>query len=436
MKHLIATAVIVLFLFSCQKEMNVSTSNYSNNSNQFFENAKEKLRDSLSASDYASIDINQLFKSKDAQSDGYFVRVAFQNKNIAIDFILLKTDSLGNVRQGKIIHVKKTNDKSTTKSLSFQGQFIISTLNRKNEITKEVINGRWKNQSGTTSLLEEEPAGEQTLPDCVVTYYTPTGGVSTDWYWYGGFYDDYGGVSSGSTYTYGYAGGGGSSNSDGASTNNDNTLNIEVEPNDEGPIKVEDYTKCFSNVPDANATYQITLYADIPVNGDPSELFNTSTGQVGHSFIQLSKSSGGTSVQQNIGFYPETGWKSLSDYSVASKVVDNAGHEFNSSLTMSVSSTEFSQAITQIQTLADRDYNISTWNCTDFALSVFNAANTGEPLTIPQYMIPGTNTYANTPQGLYATMEGMKNIGNDSYGQINVPGICRYVGDSHGSCGN
>ena len=57
-------------------------------------------------------------------------------------------------------------------------------------------------------------------------------------------------------------------------------------------------------------------------------------------------------------------------------------------------------------------------------------------VTIPKYIIPGTDIYSNTPQGLYATIEGMKNIGNDSYGKIDIPGVGGYVGDSHGSCGN
>ena len=438
MKHLIATSVIVLFLFSCQKEMNVTPSDYLNNSNSFFVTVKEKLKDSLSKSDYAAVNTNQLFKSKDAQSNGYFVRIAFQNKDIATDFIILKTDSLGNIRQGKIVHVNKTNSKGSPKNLLFQGQFIINTLSRNNEIRKEIVNGRWKKQSSTTSLMEqEEPVGEQDLPEVVVTSYSYDGGYGGDWYWYGGFYDDYGGGGGGSTYTYGYSGEGSSSNT---STNTDNTIDIEIEPDDNDPIKVEDYIKCFSTVTDAGATYKITLLSDIPVNGDPSKIFDWSTNSPGHSFIELNKSGGGQSIQQNFGFYPETGWKAPFNVNVDSKIVDNAGHEYNASLSLTINSSQFQAALNKIQAISGNDYNITTWNCTDFALSVFNTASP-RPLTIPQFAIPTseypmptTITLSNTPQGLYEEIQSLQSSHSTLYGNTEIPGIAGYAGGSHGSC--
>lgn len=78
-----------------------------NKSTFFFQSVKAELRDSLSGSDYASIDTDKLYKSKDAQSNGCFVRIGLLHKEIATDFILLKTDTLGNIREGKIVHVEK-----------------------------------------------------------------------------------------------------------------------------------------------------------------------------------------------------------------------------------------------------------------------------------------------------------------------------------------
>ena len=285
--------------------------------------------------------------------------------------------------------------------------------------------------------MEEEPAEE--LPEVVVTSYSYDGGYTGDWYCYGDFYDDdY--SSGGGGYTYGYSGGGGGGTSTSATSHNDNTMVIEVEPDNADPIKVEDYIKCFSTVADANATYQITLLSDIPVNGDPSQIFNWSTNSPGHSFIQLVKSSGSQTVQQNIGFYPETGWKSLANLSVDSKIVDNAGHEFNASLSLNVNGSQFQAALNEIETLSTNDYNISTWNCTDFALSVFNAANSS-PLTIPQFAIPTseypmptTVTFSNTPQGLYDEIQSLQSSHSTMYGATEIPGVCGYVGESHGSC--
>lgn len=438
MKQLLALAVVGLCFFSCKKGTESLVYRSVISDELFFNSVKSELKDSLSSNDYSAMDVSKWYKSKDARSKYYFVRIAFSGKDLATDFILLKTDSIGDIKEGRIIHADKSNDIKNSNDLLFRGQFVINSLDRKLSVARQVINGRWKMSNTQNSLLEEEPAGTQDLPEVVVTSYGSDGSYGGDWYWYGGFYDyDYGYGGGGGGYTYGSSGGGGGSNT-GTTTppdHTDKTMNIEVEPNDNSPIKVSDYTKCFSTVPDANATYQITLYADIPVNGDPGQLFNYSTGEVGHSFVQLRKVSGNASVQQNIGFYPVTGWKSLSSANVDSKMVDNAGHEFNSSLTASVSSTEFQAALNEAQSISGRDYNIETWNCTDFALAVFNAANTGEPMTIPQFQIPGTNTYSNTPQGLFDTMKGFQNNGNDSYGKVDIPGVCGYVGDSHGSCG-
>ncbi len=438
MKQLLTIAVIGLCFFSCKKDISSANNSAVIPDESFFSAVKLELKDSLSNDDYVTMDETRWYKSKDTQTPNYFVRIAFQGKELATDFILLKTDSVGDIKDGRIIHANKVNDASNSNDLMFRGQFVINSLDRKLSVAREVVNGRWKKETNATSLMEEEPAGTQDLPEVVVTSYTSDGSYSGDWYWYGGFYDYSYSTGGGETgYTYGSSGGGGSST--GTTTppdHTDKTMNIEVESNDDSPIKVADYTKCFSTVPDANATYQITLYADIPVNGDPGQLFNYSTGEVGHTFVQLRKSSGSTSVQQNIGFYPVTGWKSLSSYNVDSKMVDNAGHEFNSSLTASVSSTEFQAALNEVQTISGKDYNIETWNCTDFALAVFNASNTGETLTIPKFQIPGTSTYSNTPQGLFDTMKGFQNNGNDSYGTVDVPGVCGYVGASHGSCGD
>ena len=191
MKHLIAATVVFLLLFSCKKEINYSVKGDSNSKDLFFQNVKTQLKDSLSANDYISIDTTQLFKSKDAQSDGCFVRVAFQKKNLATDFILLKTDSLDKITDGKIIHVDKTH-KGAKNDILFQGQFVTQSLNRTNTATKQVVNGRFKSAADNTAFMEEDPAGEQTLPDVVVTSYSDDGGYSGDWYWYGGFFADYG----------------------------------------------------------------------------------------------------------------------------------------------------------------------------------------------------------------------------------------------------
>ncbi len=429
MKRSLPIFFLFVLFFSCKKELAPPVNLPDTKNNRlFFQNVKSELKDSLSADDYRSIDINRLYKSKDAQGKGCFVRIGLLHKEIAIDFILLKTDTLGKIREGKIIHVDK--DKTNGNRTRFGGRFAIASLNRINTRFKTIVNGKLKAVSKGTDLLEAEaPVGEQTLPDCVITCYSTEGNNEGDWYCYSGFYNDYSGGGGG--YTFGYSGGGGSS----TAGNEDNTIVVKVEPNDNSAIKVDDYLKCFSTIPDANASYKISIFSDLPVNGDPSQLFDVASGSGGHSFIQLVKSNGNMTVQQNVGFYPVTGWKSLSNINVGGKIVDNAGHEFNASLSTFISSTQFQAELKEIQAVEGRDYEITTWNCTDFALDIFNAGSSN-PLTIPQYCIPGTYQYTNTLQALYVTIQRLQLADNDSFGATEIPGVSGWVGDSHGSCAN
>ena len=436
MKHLIVVVSAVVLLFSCKKDMEYKATNSLQSAPQsFFKTIQNELKDSLSASDYSKVNFTQLFKSKDVQGGSYFVRIGLLNLSFTTDFILLKTDSLGNITGGRLIHVDKEMF-DTPKQNKFNGRFTISSLNRKQNNTREVINGKWKVSSSTTAKSQpvpdgNEPAGEQTLPDVVVTSYYIDGGISIDWYWLAGLYSGGGGGSSNNTYTYGAATGGGGNG--GTAPNEDSTIDIEFEPTDNFAIDVSKYIKCFSTVSDINATYQVSIYSDIPVDNDPSEMFNWSTGSPGHSFIQLTKSSGGISVQQYFGFYPQVGWKVLGRYPTASKMVDNGGHEFNASLTKTINGTQFQTTIKRMESLEAEDYDIITWNCTDFALSVYNASSIA-PLTIPKYKTEGSGELMNTPQGLYNEIKLLQASGITTQGTPSVPQSAGHAGDSHGSC--
>ena len=88
-------------------------------------------------------------------------------------------------------------------------------------------------------------------------------------------------------------------------------------------------------------------------------------------------------------------------------------------------------ATNQVRTLEQNAYNLSSFNCTDFALTVFNAA--GANLTIPKYQIPayGSTSGSNTPQGLYNKLMEMGAAGNTG---VQTNGAKGYAGTSHGPC--
>ncbi|MGV3766816.1 MAG: hypothetical protein ACO1NW_11865 [Chitinophagaceae bacterium] len=202
-------------------------------------------------------------------------------------------------------------------------------------------------------------------------------------------------------------------------------------------IDLNAYLSCFESLPDQNANCEIELLTDIPVNDNPYVLTEINSLSPGHTFLRLLKSSGGKTVQQVIGFYPESGYKAvLNDAPVASKAVDNTGHEFNASITTSVSAADFRLAIKKITENATKGYSIKDFNCTHFALEAFNAARGQHPLSVPTFVLPGGTTSAGSisPHSLYIALEKMIEDNHPEASKIQIPGIAGYVGNSNGPC--
>lgn len=438
MKNLYIFLIMLMLFGGCKKEMEINNASLQDENNSsvqtsYLAHIKTSLKDSLTPSDFASINFNRVFKSKDVASENYFVRLALINKAIANDFILLKTDSIGNIIRGRIVHVqKKINTKLNLKTSNIV--FVSTSLDRKK--IEYIRNDNKRNDNKKPDIFmapPSAPAPEGTLPDCVVTGHTYNGSPGANWY----FLDVLvgGNVFGGGIYTYGasdpeiHGGAGGG-------IYEDETENISYESITPS-INLMQYLNCFSKLLDQGANYKITIFTDLPVNDNPNELFDFKTGACGHTFIQLYKSNGSTSIQQNIGFYPESGWKSIeANAPVNSKLADNAGHEFNASLAITVDAAHFQNALNEIQYLGNSKYDIDNFNCTDFALRVFNEA---APLlvSIPQYHIPGGmyGELSNTPQGLYNELSTLNQTGGYSrYGEITIPGVAGYSGISHGPC--
>jgi hypothetical protein len=79
-------------------------------------------------------------------------------------------------------------------------------------------------------------------------------------------------------------------------------------------------------------------------------------------------------------------------------------------------------------------YDIDDYNCTDFALEVFNYTRPADPIEIPRYDLPGgmAPNGSNTPQGLYHRIKGMQSGAEKS--NINIRGVKGYAGNSDGPC--
>lgn len=193
---------------------------------------------------------------------------------------------------------------------------------------------------------------------------------------------------------------------------------------DESPqqeaINLDEYLKCFDNIPDAGASFSVKVLVDIPVDNNPSSLINlTSDGlSVGHVFLSITKTNGYQSANQVVGFYPATGYKSVTLNPVASKIADDgksgAGHEYNASLTLDGwNAAEFKALLNQLRYNSLMNYEIDGFNCAAFVASSLNAIRPG---TLASVGISGVNPLNATgvinipwsPNGIYNYLADLK----------------------------
>jgi hypothetical protein len=126
------------------------------------------------------------------------------------------------------------------------------------------------------------------------------------------------------------------------------------------------YFRCLrSNVP---AT--LTIYADQPRPGSNAPVYGT---DVGHSWLSISQSAVGKTFTRVFGYYPETGASPMepSDHGV---LVNDAGHEYDVSLSIPITALELAQILNYINTKLPATYDLNDFNCTDFVIDACRAA--------------------------------------------------------------
>ena len=422
------------------------------------------LKDSLENIPLSTVDFDHAIRSVLDSGRINFIRIPFKGTSIKEAFLLINTDEKGNCLSGVVVHVTNDNKDKTNKNLN--GIIHISSLKQKEIKQHKIINGfivnKEKNNNNNNDFVKADDSN--TLPEVIVVGYIYSTGVTwSEWmslldiYGSSG-YDIYGG----SANTGGGSSNGGygyyspldpfegtthypeyNDNGDGMPTDDDipsdDTRVIEYEPvASVAAIALDTYLQCFSTIADVGSTCSIEIFSDLPVDGEPNTFFNWENGSPGHSFLQIKKSNGMQSIQQNIGFYPNQGWKSIATPApIPGKFVDNAGHEFNASLKMSLTPEELQSIINEMLYLKNSiKYDIDENNCTDFALHIFNFVRPGDPILIPKYDIPGgmAPTGTNTPQGLYQKLFSMKEEGGPEAANITLPGVFGWVGNSNGPC--
>jgi hypothetical protein len=357
------------------------------------------LQKKLSAADYSSLDLSKATKIPYPSGEVLY-RIPIMGRKLSEAFLLIGIDANQRVTKGTFIGITETNDNDP---FHFNGRIEFRALNNQ-VLTCPITNGKVQYPKNKAAR-EAEPELEEVIIIC--TYPPDTGIEWSTWMNLLALLNR-SSVNDVGWYTEMTGGGGGGTYSDPTQP----PIQIDEEhPEYKDAVDPKKYIDCFSNVPDNGASFQITIAADIPIDSDPNSFFSWKDGSPGHTYIELYKLGGsGGAVIQALGFYPNAGWKLIATDNTDAKVADDGSHEYNAKYTINVNASQFQSALTAIQTLSTKQYNINNFNCVDWALGVINAAGAG--LSISKYVIPGNTTLSNTPQGLYKKISELAANGN------------------------
>lgn len=129
-------------------------------------------------------------------------------------------------------------------------------------------------------------------------------------------------------------------------------------------------------------------------------------------------------ITQSFGFYPKSEPSILDPFaSVSSAIKDNGGNEYNAAIEMTITDDQFTLLKNIAISRSTLPYNLDSYNCTSYALDVFNSVRTS-PIEILPYKVtlpsdpgaygssdPNTITIDKSPQMLFNKIQEMKNAG-------------------------
>lgn len=182
---------------------------------------------------------------------------------------------------------------------------------------------------------------------------------------------------------------------------------------DHQAINIKDYTKCFENIPNAGASYKISVQVQEPFENSD---WNYGKNGVGHTAITLTKTgSNGESITQTIGFYPAD-----NKFVGPSKIVDNATNDpINFTIQMNfdlgVNGERFNSIINYISN-PPKIYELMGMNCTYFINEACKKGGIALPSAwsnIAGFMDPLNVARVMTPAGLAQSLRNLKNNGDN-----------------------
>jgi hypothetical protein len=155
---------------------------------------------------------------------------------------------------------------------------------------------------------------------------------------------------------------------------------------------IKTYFQCFTNVGGTDHLYTVTVCVDQPDPGTRTPWAFTSGGSsgstqannivnTGHTFLILSETYGSTTITRNIGFYP-SGMVMPRTPSSPGQLNDDQNHYYNISGTFAVDNGQFFNILNFISSASISTYNLSTNNCTTFAINAMTEAGIALPSTL------------------------------------------------------
>lgn len=176
------------------------------------------------------------------------------------------------------------------------------------------------------------------------------------------------------------------------------------------PIDIQEVLKCFNNIPsNAQTTYKVTIHTHLANPSNPYQVYNVSQDDPGHAYITMQKTNGSATRSLTFGFYPSAGtWMTaIKDAENSAIGQENPEKRRNdASYTITVSEAAFNNARNVALTGSAKQYDLNDFNCTNYAIGVFNAAMGGTGLQVPNSPVG-----YKTPSSLYLKLSDMKTAG-------------------------
>jgi len=417
-KYIILLAILFT-LNSCNKDdINIT------HSLSFSQQVIQQLKDSLSVNDFNKLDSTRTVVYK-LSSENSLLQILTSDPQ---RFILVEADINSRIVKGKILQFDTTNLViATNNANSYNGSISIFALDGHQETksiiknnyivnyeTNDLINNYYRNSDiKSYSILENKKSFDNspyTLPDAIVVSSLNSKNNLTNSYYFNLF-----NILGSNFYQNQY---------------------IQIEPNEFGTygslysvnfindkkeaIDIISLINCFGTISDEGAKYSISVASLLPVDNQPEKFVNYSEQTAGHAFISLTKeNASGQSITQVIGFYPSLANLNTMLGEVNSKIVNDEENKYSAIYSLDVNANQFRSAINKAISLSHNSYNLYVFNCTNYAINVFNAAG-GNINIEPQYYMPYAMTPfisispIITPNALYRSIEKIQQSGNNN----------------------